>query len=242
MENWDPELYAALFPFPGMGTWDTELYTALALAAGGPVLELASGTSRILLALLRADIEAFGLELSAGMVAIGRAALGTAGIPDPEARVDLADMTSFEHPRKYRLIALPDNSMSVLHDDEQVLCMLERVVAHLDQGGEFVFDQSLLDRGPHTEQWADRVVTLGGEQVTVHTRGEYDPDTQMFRLFLDVEGRSRSMVLTLRQRSPQQLTRLMTQAGFGGLCPPIDETGHPVHAASRMYIGRFAVT
>src|SRR5271167_3362574 len=76
---------------------DIEFYVAEGHAAGGPVLELACGTGRVLLPTARAGVEITGLDSSERMLAQCRARLAS----EPEevrrrAVVVPGDLASFE--------------------------------------------------------------------------------------------------------------------------------------------------
>jgi len=113
-----------------------------ARAAGGRVLELASGSGRIALALARKGHDVTGLELSAGMLARARARL--ARLP-PEVqqrcRWVQGDMSAFSLPgERFGLIFVGFNSFWLLRTLEQQRRCLRCVAAHLAPGGRFIID------------------------------------------------------------------------------------------------------
>lgn len=239
--GWDGELYAAAFPFPGLHDWDCRVYGALARAVGGPVLELGAGTARILGSLLAAGVDAYGLESRATMIRHGQARLRSLGLGSLQSRLSHEDMRRFSHPRAYRLVILPDNSLAGLDDDDDVLEMLAAVSRHLEPGGEFVVDQPRLDQGPSLQTWPARQITVRGEAHDLHTSTDYDSDAAMLSLRLRVCGPARrsEMVLRLKHRSPAHIERLLMRAGFSPSAPAIDERGQLVDSGSALYIGRF---
>ena len=240
MPTWDGELYRAIFPFPGLGSWDAEVYVALARAIGEPVLELGCGTGRILSALLAAGVDADGLELDPSMAAAGARRLASEG--HAAARIKRGDMRTFALERKYALVVLPDNSLSLLHDDADVATTFARVRSHLRQNGEFVFDHVLLDRAPAHHAWPTRDVDVDGTPLRAETSGVYDADARIYTLTIvatDGGGARRSMELALRQRSPEEILELLRASGFSPRVPPSDERGRPVDAQSHLMIGRF---
>lgn len=83
---------------------DAEFYVELARDADGPVLEVGCGTGRVYLELLRAGVDASGIDLSAGMLDVLRERASEAGL-DP--RVRQADMRSFRAEREYGLVIVP---------------------------------------------------------------------------------------------------------------------------------------
>src|SRR5581483_11726966 len=73
-----------LFPFEG----DLPLYQGLAAAQGGRVLEIACGSGRVLVPLVRAGKRVVGLDASPHMLALTRQKLEAAG-PEVAARARL---------------------------------------------------------------------------------------------------------------------------------------------------------
>lgn len=239
--GWDGELYSAAFPFPGLRGWDCDVYGALALAIGGPVLELGAGTARILASLLVAGVDAYGLESNETMASHGRARLRSLGLGSFQARLSTEDMRSFSHPRRYPLIILPDNSLAGLEEDDDVFEMLGAVSRHLAPGGEFVIDQPRLDQGPTVQAWPAREVEVRGVAHELRTTTQFDPSTATLSLRLRIWGpvRDDEMVLRLRHRPYRDIERLFARAGFVPRVAAVDEKGDPVGPHSALYIGRF---
>lgn len=105
------------------------------LAGDGPVLELAVGTGRVALPLLRRGIHVHGIELSTAMVAQLRAK------PDGErVAVTIGDMATTRVPGTFPLVYLVFNTITnLLSQDEQVACF-QNAAAHLEPGGVFVIE------------------------------------------------------------------------------------------------------
>lgn len=116
---------------------DVEFYADLARDADGPVLELACGTGRVYLELLRAGADADGFDLSAGALDRLREKADRAGL-DPSVWRD--DMTDFAVEREYDLVICPFNTVQHLRTVEDQLSALGRVHDALAPGAEFVFD------------------------------------------------------------------------------------------------------
>ena len=242
MQVWDGALYRAVFPFPGLGSWDADVYLALARAAGGSVLELGCGTGRILSALLAAGLDADGLELDPSMRAAAIDRLHTDGHADASTRIHLADMRAFRLERRYASVLLPDNSLALLSDDADVLAMLSSVRTHLREGGELAFDHEFLDRAPPSHEWPAREVDVAGVRMRVETTGRYDPETRIYGVTATGTASAaspRRIELALRQRTPEEIARLLRDGGFRPRAPAVDERGKPVSSASHLMIGRF---
>ena len=100
------ELYDHIVPYQDRP--DVGFFVEAAVQSGGPVLELGSGTGRILIPTARAGVEITGLDLSPHMLAVCRERLKT----EPEqvsSRVWLVegDMRHFELARTFSLVTLP---------------------------------------------------------------------------------------------------------------------------------------
>ncbi|SDR11346.1 class I SAM-dependent methyltransferase [Natronobacterium texcoconense] len=83
---------------------DVEFYVNLAQEVDGPVLEVGCGTGRIYLDLLRAGVDAYGIDISEEMLAILEQKADEA---DLTPSVRQSDMTDFVPTRKYELIIVP---------------------------------------------------------------------------------------------------------------------------------------
>ncbi|MEL7207341.1 MAG: class I SAM-dependent methyltransferase [Actinomycetota bacterium] len=117
------------------GVIDPTVALLTELAAGGRVLEFASGTGRLTLPLRRAGIDVHGIELSQAMVAEMRAK------PDgDEVPVTIGDMATTRVPGTFSLVYLVFNTVAnLLTQDEQVACFVN-AAAHLAPGGRFVIE------------------------------------------------------------------------------------------------------
>ncbi len=108
------------------------------LADGGPVLELAAGTGRIAVPLLRRGLAVSGIELSEPMAARLQAKLRD-GERVPVVIGDMAEAAA-EGAGSFRLVVLVFNSISNLRtQDEQVACF-RNAARHLAPGGRFVLE------------------------------------------------------------------------------------------------------
>ena len=115
---------------------DNEYYLSRMAAAVGPVLEIGSGTGRLLRDALRRGLDAWGIDVSPSMVERCRAQL-PAGERD---RVSVADAVSMHLGRRYALVAAPFRVLSHVEPLGDQLRLLDTVHEHLVPGGTFVFD------------------------------------------------------------------------------------------------------
>lgn len=112
----------------------------VALAEGGPALELAIGTGRIGVPLAARRVPVSGVELSGPMVARLRTKADADHIP-----VVVGDMAHVRVPGEFSLVYLVFNTISnLLEQSEQVACF-RNAAAHLRPGGRFVVELGVPD-------------------------------------------------------------------------------------------------
>jgi SAM-dependent methyltransferase len=120
---------------------DLPFYTALAKRIGGPVLEIACGTGRVLLPFAREGVEIHGVDNSPAMLNVLRKHLQS----EPEEvrkRVSVSggDMRSFRLGKKYPLVTMPFRPMQHMHDLHDQIDALKTAALHLDEDGVLAFD------------------------------------------------------------------------------------------------------
>jgi SAM-dependent methyltransferase len=145
---------------------DLPFYLELAREQGGPVLEIACGTGRILLEVARQGIPITGIDYSEDMLSILKAKLKR----EPQkvqSLIDLhlGDMRNFRLEKRFRLITIPFRSFQHLYTIEDQLSALRTAKAHLDpSNGLLAFnlfypDYAMLESGINKEvfdfEWAD---------------------------------------------------------------------------------------
>ncbi|HOJ61313.1 MAG TPA: class I SAM-dependent methyltransferase [bacterium] len=120
---------------------DVEFFVEMARAAGGPVLELACGTGRVLLPIARAGVPITGLDLSPAMLAVCRERLALEP-PAIQEKVHLmeGDMRRFAMAERFALVLIPFRSFQHLLTVEDQLACLQRCRDHLKEHGQLVLD------------------------------------------------------------------------------------------------------
>jgi SAM-dependent methyltransferase len=114
-----------------------DFYVTLASQAGGPVLELACGTGRVLLPCLQAGVDIEGLDLFEPLLTKLRAKATALGL---SPRLRLADMSDFSLPNRFRLVMIPFNAfVHNMTQEAQIRC-LTLCREHLVPGGMLAFD------------------------------------------------------------------------------------------------------
>jgi SAM-dependent methyltransferase len=105
--------------------------------AGEPVLELGSGTGRVLVPLLERGFEIVGIDTSQDMLDRCFAACEAKGL---QAELHEQSMLEFDLPRQFSLIFLASGGLSLFISDQDIQATFERVMAHLKPGGLFIFE------------------------------------------------------------------------------------------------------
>jgi len=120
---------------------DLAFYLRMAAEYGSPVLEVACGTGRVLLALARAGTEVVGVDFSEHMLGHARHKLD--GEPEHVAkRVSLlrADMRSFDLGRTFAAVLVPQASIFHLRSREEIRRCFACLRCHTRAGGVAVVD------------------------------------------------------------------------------------------------------
>ena len=96
-------------------------------------MDLACGTGVLCERLKREGIEASGMDLSAGMIAIARQR-------DPSIPYEVADMTLFCPERQFDLVTCTGDAVNHIPDLRDVEKIFRNVYAYTVPGGHFIFD------------------------------------------------------------------------------------------------------
>jgi SAM-dependent methyltransferase len=120
---------------------DLPFYLDLAAKSGGPVLEIACGTGRVLLPIARKGIEVHGVDNSPAMLAVLKDSLARES-QEVRSRVNLheGDMRSFRLAREYALVIIPFRPMQHMFSVEHQVAALKTASAHMDENGILAFD------------------------------------------------------------------------------------------------------
>ena len=126
-------------PWSRSVTEDVDFYVEQALAAGGPVVELAVGTGRIAIPVARAGIRVIGVDSSPAMLAVARAAAEEAGVAEVlDLRV--GDLREPPVAERVALVVCPFRSLLHMETEAEKLRALRAACGLLEPDGRFVFD------------------------------------------------------------------------------------------------------
>jgi SAM-dependent methyltransferase len=120
---------------------DRKFYVEVAKANGGPVLELACGTGRILLPIAREGIAIHGVDNSLPMLNVLQDKLRQEP-KDVRELVSTAhgDIRNFRSNREYPLVIIPFRPLQHMYTVEDQVAALQTAAFHLEGGGTLVFD------------------------------------------------------------------------------------------------------
>lgn len=121
-------------------TEDLPFFSDLAAEADGPILDVGSGTGRVVLHLAQEGHRVYGMEPSAAMLA--RAETKLAVVPDLDARVSMAetDLMSYTPPEQFALITVSYHAFMHLRSVDEQLAALARFREWLLPEGRLVVD------------------------------------------------------------------------------------------------------
>lgn len=155
---------------------DVEFFVEAAREAGGPVLELGSGTGRILIPTAREGIAITGLDGSPSMLAVcrERVAIEPKQVRDRITTVE-SDMRAFDLAPRYSLVTLPFRPFQHLVTVDDQLACLSAARRHLVPGGRLVLDLfnpmlEVLAGDGDNAQSEPEFVTGDGRRVVRHHR------------------------------------------------------------------------
>jgi ubiquinone/menaquinone biosynthesis C-methylase UbiE len=208
---------------------DIPFFLEYARKCGGPVLELACGTGRLLVPMAQEGRAITGLDFAPGMLAVCRERVERLGLSDHVTLVQ-ADMADFNLAEKQFAFAyVPLRSFSHLFAQPQQLACLRRTYEHLKIGGIFIVVAFALNFSAITEDKENTVRFTRefelpeGRRVVQTTRFlRYDPGEQMLYFeFAFVEHdaagrivRERTVPMDMRYTSRNELQLLMERVGF----------------------------
>ncbi|MBN1591762.1 MAG: class I SAM-dependent methyltransferase [Candidatus Coatesbacteria bacterium] len=152
--------------------------------AGGPVLEVGSGTGRILVPLLERGVDIVGLDTSDNMMARCRAMCETKGL---KAELHKQSILDFDLSQKFGLVVFGSGGLGLFLEEEEIKKAFERVMAHLRPGGLFIFEYEPVRKAWDDERkwWGDWVCGPDNIVIAWRNRNKYDPVTHIWtRLFV----------------------------------------------------------
>jgi SAM-dependent methyltransferase len=192
-------------PWSASVTEDVEFYVEEALAAGGPVVELACGTGRIAVPVAKAGVRLIGVDGSAEMLAVAAEYAAAAGT---ELDLRLGDMREPPVDERVPLVLIPFRSLLHMTTEADRLQALRAARELLLPGGRLVFDvfaPSPEDVEETHGRWLER-------EPGIFERADWDQNERT--LTLSVRRGDEASTMHLAWLSPPEWRLLLDRAGF----------------------------
>ena len=215
-EKW-AEVYDTIY---GKYKDDLDFYKKQAHMTKGKVLEIACGTGRIYLELLKEGIDAYGIDVSRNMLKI---LIEKARRLRLTPKVVRADMRNFKFNTKFSLIIIPFRSF--LHNlslNDQIKT-LKNCKEHLKSGGRlilnFFFPNPEVIVKNYGREKEDRIIELNGEKYILTSKSYFVDEADQIVEFIqtlkrengEIVWRSKFQIALIYKREFELLLRL---AGF----------------------------
>ena len=219
---------------------DIDFYRRITSECGSPVLEVACGTGRLLVALARSGAEAVGVDFSEHMLAYARAKLDAE--PEPvRGRASLlqADMRSFDLGRAFAAVCVPQASVFHLRARDEVLQCFTCLRRHTRRGGRVAIDvvapHRMADQaiGPRVKIRESINPGTGLLTQELNRKLTIDPRSQTVRVehtYVEAAGaHARELVFEQDYRwlERDEGIGLLEEAGFANVDPLGDYDGSP---------------
>ncbi len=205
---------------------DVPLYVGFAQRTGGPILELACGTGRLMRPLLELGERVVGIDSSGEMLAIARRSLDADGLL-ATAALHEADVRTLALDERFPLAIFGLDSFGLLGTPADQVAALVRIREHLVPGGLLILDIANGNRRGGEAPDELQLQYAGRDLATGHARSKWtarstDLAEQLdhFTYFYDEVGddgvvRRSTATLDLRYFGRFELELLLGQAGLG---------------------------
>lgn len=237
---YEADLYDIMWA--GLNDLDLPFFLNVTKEFGGPVLDLACGTGRILLPAAKLAGQAVGVDLSPSMLARARANLAASDLTEHDVTLVEGDMRTVRLGERFPLIVAAGQPMFNCANDDDWAQTLATVREHLTPGGRFVSGIPVC-RYDEMSKYSERLYLAGelrdpasGHRVAMWDYNTYDLAAQKITRrrvseLLDEEGLVLERRHTFRvnyYRYPNEVRRTLRDAGlriereYGGY----DESGY----------------
>lgn len=189
----------------------------------GPVLECCCGTGLILLSLLAAGHDMYGLDISKPMLATLKTKAEAQGFADIQQRISVQDIETFRYGQLFEAIIIPTNSFLMLTTQEAQIRALKNIYAHLAPEGKFLLDlrlagmRGLVDGsvgGPG--RWHTWTHPKTGRPIRQRVDGRCDFNDQLIvdRCSIEYEGQTEEFPISGLWIFKEEFQLLLRLAGF----------------------------
>jgi len=189
---------------------------------GGPVLECACGTGRMMIPLAKAGFEMHGIDTSSEMIAVLEKKMRT--LPASVRKrisYERGDMRNFGFDKKFRTCIIAFNSLYHLQNDKDVMKCFRNVNIHLEKGGTFIID--IFDFDPNYEQGVFALQAEAkdskGRVIRKYAKsifGRNQVNDSWFRIVTDDHGKRKMLIrkFKLHYLHYEQAWEMLEAAGF----------------------------
>ncbi len=221
---------------------DVRYYLQEAKKAAGKVLEIGCGTGRVMLKLLRNNIDVEGLDVSRKMIEILK---NKARIQNLKPKTYVADMRNFSLKSRYSLILAPYRTFMYLSSEKERLNTLRRIYRHLTKNGKTIihtYNPSALEiKSVGAFQPFDvSFFRLNGKEITALWYVKYSPIKKelTYRISLaGARGKPRHFDTRIYPASYDEMKKLLRKAGFKNIKTYSDFGGTPFNPAYKRIQG-----
>lgn len=152
--------------------------------SGEPVLELGSGTGRVLIPLLERGFDIAGIDTSTAMTERCSAECSRRKL---SPTVYAQSMLEMELGRDYALIILTSGGLGLFTSDDDITRLFERVACHLRPGGRFIYEYEPVPDARPAGFSSDRLTGTDGSTLAWETRRRYDETTHVWTSTFSLE-------------------------------------------------------
>jgi cyclopropane fatty-acyl-phospholipid synthase-like methyltransferase len=189
---------------------------------GGPVLECACGTGRVMIPLAKAGFDVHGIDSSREMLSVmEKKARAMPAAARSRLTFDRMDMRRFSLGRKFKTSIIAFNSLYHLENDSDMIKFFKCVNAHLVMGGIFIMD--IFDLDPNYEQGVfvlqAEATDAAGRTIRKYAKtvfGKNQVNDNWFKFVIDDHGKRKTMTRKFRLHylTHDQAWQMLSAAGF----------------------------
>ena len=155
------------------GWEDRDWFREVIARRGEPVLDVGTGTGRILLDFLAQGIDIDGVDNAPEMLERLHAKAAAAGL-DVDGRVHLGRMQNLRLTRRYGTVIVPSSSFQLLLEPDDAAEAMRRFFALLLPGGSLAMPFIVMD-APYDDHWTREAILEDGTRVKRTARQTFDP-------------------------------------------------------------------
>ena len=152
---------------------DRDWFREVIARRGEPVLDVGTGTGRILLDFLAQGIDIDGVDNAPEMLERLHTKAAAAGL-DVDGRVHLGRMQNLRLTRRYGTVIVPSSSFQLLLEPDDAAEAMRRFFALLLPGGSLAMPFIVMD-APYDEHWTREAILEDGTRVKRTARQTFDP-------------------------------------------------------------------